>query len=515
MDEDPCRQRLRAEDCDAPPVSAFSEAESDTILAGTAPLVLVYRSGPAAVEAELAAGRTIAEGLARWKEEARRLLDLRRRARKRVMLIEDTTLLHGDAEALAPLAQLIGGPEALAPALPWPTEPRPILLLLARQAVEADPEIAALAADLEIRSLPRPDRPLPMTELEAMAQAWRDQAEARVRLEEADADRTLLKAQIAELASEVSERTRAEQRLRRQLTEAGADAEARERDRKAAEAEAAETLAAERRKLADLTGECDRLKTRIAELRATGDKSRAELEARIGALSRERDLLAGHVAELNEEATERSGAVERVLRQLAEAERAAAARSQALKAAEAAAAGQQAEQQRARTALEQERDLLMAQLSELQTENIARHAQARDLNERLSAVSADLGDKLRKAEEEIRRYEGDLGRVSGEVARLRRGSAERIATLEAKLARVTAEHGQASAGALRLSEEMEAAHRHWTGALAESQEREATLRQGLEDLTEAYDKLMRSRSWKLTEPLRAANKLLGRTRRER
>lgn len=403
-DADGCRRRLGAEQAGGPEVVPFSEAEGEAVLAGPDHLVLVYRSGPATLQADLGAGHPVAESLSRWKAEALRILGLKRRGRKRVMLIEETSLLHGGEEdVLEPLTRLIGAGR-LAPPLPWPSASRSLLLLLAHRALEADPDIAALSTDLEVRSLPAPERGFPVAELEDMAREWHAQTEAQP-------DGDLLRRQVAELTAELSDRSALAERLHRDLAEARAGAAA-DPDRPAA--------------------------------RDGTDEITAALEAQIGELVTERDLL-------------------------------------------------------------------LDQVSELRSESMTRYSQAMDLNERHSRLPGEM----ETSREAARRPETDLGRVSGEFARLRRSSAERIATLEADLARATAQQADYRSQMLQLTEKLEAAQVHWTGLLAESRDREASLRSGLEDLTQAYDRLMHSRSWKITEPLRAANRLLGRSRRGR
>ncbi|MGR3458062.1 MAG: hypothetical protein ACU0FO_09175 [Pseudooceanicola nanhaiensis] len=490
VDQAACQRRIPQGCSDTISFTGFSTDVCETVLAAGGHLVLVYRSASAVIEADLAAGRALSDSLLAWQSEAEKFLDLRRRARRQVLLVGETALLHGDGTLLAPLAGLIGT-EALADPLPFPDAAPSIFALLAEKAIETDPGLGAIKTELEARSLPAPEVMLPLSVVEAMAVTCRTQEET-----------------------------------------------ARSGTRRAAE-----------------------LATQLEETRSALTKA----EALTRATTAERDLLKDHIVELHSEVQGHADSAKALQTRLEDAEGRTRAQAEALKAANARSTEALAEKARLYAALSEERDLLLAHIAELQRETDEKASEARSLTDRVAALTNDVGRtrlsgtalhqaltdeltaKLREARENARRHEADLSRVSEELAALRRDSANerqvqsaemtrkieavqaeaqaaresateaagRIVALGAELAAVTAQKTHQSSRAARLEEELEKARLHWDAILKQAEQRELALRQGLEDLTAAYTRLMSSRSWKITEPLRAANRLLSRTNKGR
>jgi chromosome segregation ATPase len=543
IDHGLCRLRLPS------PVDlmSFDADVGEDLLAADARFVLVYRPAAQALQATLQDGGSLQEGLENWRAEISPLLTLARRARRAALIVEEQTLLRGDAALLAPLAQHLDGAE-LPPALPAAEEDGSVFMLLAERAVGVSPDIAALDLEAEARALPRTEVTATLAQIDRMVTDYRgtqesallatrqvteltaqlddsrtaqEEAQAAARTAQAEHDRQLARAREDHQALEQARDQAlalADQQIRELMEQAEADHQSLQQAQKHAE-----TLLADLAKQAEDTQQAQAEQAR-AHAEALQD-AQTEAEARLRVLTEQAEQAEGRQATL--------------LQSLKKAEQTLAERDRELSEAQAALQEGIGGAEEKADALSGACELMRAQISELQAElatQVERGATARkaladrqtQVDRQIKALdeatlrSAALTRQLREqAQEHQLRQDEMLRQIHAaqseiETARNRATlSEEQMMELSAETAALTAQRAHQSARADKLSEELEAARQHWDDILTQAEQREQSLRQGLEDLTEAYSRLMESRSWKITEPLRAANKLLHRMNRTR
>ncbi|MGR3377319.1 hypothetical protein, partial [Salipiger abyssi] len=310
-----------------------------------------------------------------------------------------------------------------------------------------------------------------------------------------------------------------------------------------------------RRQLLEANGSVETWKKTLAQAETRFAEALAQQERSQAQLSAERDLLLGHIAELHAEVLGQTGTADTLRRQLLEANGSVETWKKTLAKAETRFAEALAQQERSQAQLNAERDLLLGHIAELQRETEAKEQQLRDRAEDIARLTAeraalresgdrqrrdmadDMTRKLHAARQTVARQETELTELSAELAKLRQDGAQQrqvqsdemvrriqnaqseaetarqtVAELESALASLTAQNAHHAAQAAALAKELDSARDHWDGILKQAEQRELALRQSLEDLSKEYGKLLASRSWKITEPLRAANTLLGRTK---
>ncbi|MBZ4023559.1 hypothetical protein CKO11_13940 [Rhodobacter sp. TJ_12] len=222
----------------------------------------------------------------------------------------------------------------------------------------------------------------------------------------------------------------------------------------------------------------------------------------LGTLAAERDLLLAHIAQIH---TENSEAEARLKETLLQAD----ARDQAL-------TELREEAQKARAAhhdLTAERGVLLDHIRDLQEQTDSRGTRIQNLTDQVTALEADL-DSSRQALRDARQQALETARKTAEreTAALR----EQIRTLENRETSHREEVGglrqardREAARAKALQSEITAAKKHWGEILSQAEQRELALQEQLTLLRREYDKLIVSRSWKVTQPLRSANSLLS------
>lgn len=501
VDTDLCNRRLTgAPDQPLPEGRAdrFSEAAAQAVLGGTGHLVLVYRNAVRSLQAGLRAQHPAAGILAAWNETGSGLLALRRQARRRVLLIEESALLHGTEAELAPLVTLLDG--SLAAPLAAPDETPDILALVAIQALAADAQTQAIDMELEASSIATGEQPWSLEQIDAMTRNLHglETEVTRLRTQQEDAagtlatltaERDLLMDQLSELHAEVQGQAGAAEALKQQL--AKAEGQTREQEKALAEATARTTAArAERaRQMEAVTAERDLLQAHIAQLKEEWQGQASATAAQAA----ERDLLLEHLAEVQAEARLRD-------QDLAQATRKVTDLDAALKAAQTTGQAQ-------RQALTEE---MTAKLQAARADTAKAETELTRVAAKLATLQRESAQQQQASSDEmVRSKQGAQGAV--DAARKEAAEAtQENARLTAELASLTAQKLHHAAHAARLARELDSAKEHWGDILAQAEQRELALHQGLENLTQEYSRLIASRSWRITEPLRAANTLLGR-----
>lgn len=533
IDRDLCLRRLPS----PATVMPFHEDISEDLLATEARFVLIYRKAAQALGATLQGGGNVQDGLAHWQDAAGPMLALARQSRRAALIVGEETLLRGDAATLLPLVQLLEGAD-LPPPLPADeTAEEAILALLAEQAVAAAPEILALDLELEARALPGPTTEPSLARIDRMLTDYRGARD----------EKTLATRQVAELSAELEDsrsnllqvRRQAEedhaslneeaQALRRALEQVQTSVEETKADRDSRLAVALkerETLERDRDQTLALAGQ------QVRELMEQAEKDHHDLQQ----ARQQVDALLRDLGTQNEQAESQQATL---LQSLKKAEQHLAERDRELiEAQQALQQGLGGAEERA-DMLSSACDLMRSQIVEMQAElgsqadratTMAKTLADREdqVDRQIKALdsatlrSAALARQLRdQAQEHQLRQDEMLRQIHAaqsevETARNRATlSEERIGELSAEAAALIAQRAHQNARAENLSRELEAARQHWDHILKQAEQREQSLRTGLEDLTAAYSRLMESRSWKITEPLRAANKLLQRMNRTR
>lgn len=114
------------------------------LAAGQRPVV-ICRSLTDTLTAAMAAGTAPSAAAADWRTETAALLDLYRKGRRALVIVQDRALRSGDARALGAVSRQLG--HAL-PGLPARPEAEPLRAVLAAQFALAAPDLLALDAEL-------------------------------------------------------------------------------------------------------------------------------------------------------------------------------------------------------------------------------------------------------------------------------------------------------------------------------------------------------------------------------
>jgi len=473
-----------------------AETVSQALEAGQTVVVVYLRAAPF-LQRAIEAGQTPGAALAAWVAQAQELLATQRQARRRVLLLEEALLVHGAAPELARLverfAEAGSGSAVLTDtpvAVPAVTG---LAAVLGAQALASSQAARALSGELEVGSLAFPAQLAGVEAIDAL---------------------------LAETLSQQAALVAAQERAQRLV-------EVEDAAQKAAEDAAGEKarLLAE---VAELTG-------KLAAAEEGGAQAEAlcqEREAEAHAAKAECQLLLGHIGELNAESLSRAAETEALKAQSLAAEKLAAERAQALVTLEQGAARERvtsaakaAEIEAERKALAAERTTLLDRVKQLEAEQRAAGEKLAQAQARDTALEAERVLLLQHLEE--------LRAESGQMNGRSQAQQERLNALEAELALTLAARDQAQGdlaqkqqelgltqqardeGMLRataLGDELEAAKKHWDEILTQAQTRELTLSAQLAALQAEFEKLVASRSWKVTQPLRSVNSLLGGTK---
>ncbi|MDQ1850538.1 hypothetical protein Q9299_19720 [Gemmobacter fulvus] len=524
-------------------ILAYDPAVIAAALARGQRAVLLWQSAREALAQALRAGQAPAAALADWETMASDLLALYRRNRRGLLLVCVDLLTEGSPADLDGLRTQLGLTAAL-PAAPAPG-PDPLPRLLADLAVPRlggrlrqvltelqASSLAPLPADLAPEALDHAARTLQdQDEILALHQAQLQHLDGNVQSLLAEvvhqqgftAETARLTTEFAAIGAQLAAETQRSLHLtaerdaaRAELTKAQAAAQTEkaraaalttERDAARAELAKAQTSTqAEKTRAAALTAERD---TAHAELTKAQAATQAE-KARATSLTAERDAARA-------ELTKVQAATQAAAQAAAKAEKART--SEAVK-AQTATQTEIAQQRQRLAAQDSELTLLRAQIEQLQAE-ADRHLTATAPDTAALHSLAQEGDRLREA---LMQSEKAVSRALAEA----RAEADRRARLEADLARSTA-----SLQALhRQDQDLIAAQdtiRQLTGdsagllealasgaaALAQLQAREAALVQDLAAssaqlamLTEERDRMLASRSWRVTRPLRSAHRAI-------
>lgn len=360
---------------------AYLRTHAEQALAEGRLCLLIWQSPRQALAAAIAAGLPPSQAIAEWQGTAEDILDLFRRNRRRMVLV-DSDLLHaagpaetGDAADLRDrLAQRLGL-DAL-PVLPAQTTEAPVTDLVAGLAPLALAQIQDVLAELQASSLALPPCPLPLDVLDRAMQSLTDAGRQQAQ------ERALLMEQIRQsdsaLQSAAEARAEAEQ-LRRQLQQMQAAVD--------------QLAAAEKTALADLArhqGDETRARTEIDLLKAQIRHMQAPMEETLVALQRAE-------AECDRLQKAQNVAEQALSRALAEARREAEARGQA------------------------ERDL-----QDLRQQLEAREQQSRDLQQQLHDRDATLARETGALHHRIAELEGEQAHLRAEVARIMSSASIRV-----------------------------------------------------------------------------------------
>lgn len=496
-------------------ILAYDPAVIAAALARGQRAVLLWQSAREALAQALHAGQAPAAALADWETMASDLLALYRRNRRGLLLVCADLLTEGSHADLDGLRTQLGLTAAL-PAAPA-READPLPRLLADLAVpRLGGRLRQVLTELQASSLAPLPADLAPEALDHAARTLQDQdgilALHQAQLQHLDGNVQSLLAEVLHQQGFTAETAR----LTTEFAAIGAQLAAEtqrslhltaERDAARAELAKAQTAAqTEKTRAAALTAERD---TARAELTKAQAATQAE-KARATSLTAERDAARA-------ELTKVQAATQAAAQAAAKAEKART--SEAVK-AQTATQTEIAQQRQRLAAQDSELTLLRAQIEQLQAE-ADRHLTATAPDTAALHSLAQEGDRLREA---LMQSEKAVSRALAEA----RAEAERRARLEADLARSTA-----SLQALhRQDQDLIAAQdtiRQLTGdsagllealasgaaALAQLQAREAALVQDLAAssaqlamLTEERDRMLASRSWRVTRPLRSAHRAI-------
>lgn len=340
-----------------------------------------------------------AEALARWSAVASDLLALQARNRRRVWLVPArAALLYPDVFA-ARLGLGTGAAERLT-ALPRPLTD-PVLLSLARGALQASPEARGLQARLRAASLELSNNaPDPDHELSTALGQY-----------------TLLRDQLARLQGELSQRLDHEAGLGARIAALEAQIAALGKDlatAKTAQQAAGKTLEGTRTELAEARRALGETETTLTEERARGKGLSTELEAAWASLR-----------ELEQKTAQQAQARQAEIDTLRKATAADKAEIEALRQAGDARQAEIETLRKASKALRGSFEADLARLSAAQTAETAR----REL--------AEAG--LRESTLRLQALEAEGGAREAEIARLREDAQQHVAALEAAAAERTAE----------------------------------------------------------------------------
>lgn len=468
-------------------ILAYDPAVIAAALARGQRAVLLWQSAREALAQALHAGQAPAAALADWETMASDLLALYRRNRRGLLLVCADLLTEGSLADLDGLRTQLGLTAAL-PAAPA-READPLPRLLADLAVpRLGGRLRQVLTELQASSLAPLPADLAPEALDHAARTLQDQDEIlalhQAQLQHLDGNVQSLLAEVVHQQGFTAETAR----LTTEFAAIGAQ------------------LAAETQRSLHLTAERD---TPRAELTKAQTSTQAE-KTRATSLTAERDAARA-------ELTKVQAATQAAAQAAAKAEKART--SEAVK-AQTATQTEIAQQRQRLAAQDSELTLLRAQIEQLQAE-ADRHLTATAPDTAALHSLAQEGDRLREA---LMQSEKAVSRALAEA----RAEAERRARLEADLARSTA-----SLQALhRQDQDLIAAQdtiRQLTGdsagllealasgaaALAQLQAREAALVQDLAAssaqlamLTEERDRMLASRSWRVTRPLRSAHRAI-------
>ncbi|MBT9247645.1 hypothetical protein KM031_21870 (plasmid) [Gemmobacter fulvus] len=496
-------------------ILAYDPAVIAAALARGQRAVLLWQSAREALAQALQAGQAPAAALADWETMASDLLALYRRNRRGLLLVCADLLTEGSPADLDGLRTQLGLTAAL-PAAPAPG-PDPLPRLLADLAVpRLGGRLRQVLTELQASSLAPLPADLAPEALDRAAQTLQDQDEIlalhQAQLQHLDGNVQSLLAEVVHKQGFTAETAR----LTTEFAAIGAQLAAEtqrslhltaERDAARAELAKAQTATqAEKTRAAALTAERD---TARAELTKAQAATQAE-KARATSLTAERDAARA-------ELTKVQAATQAAAQAAAKAEKART--SEAVK-AQTATQTEIAQQRQRLAAQDSELPLLRAQIEQLQAE-ADRHLTTTAPDTADLRSLAQEGDRLREA---LMQSEKAVSRALAEA----RAEAERRARLEADLARSTASlqalHRQdqdliAAQDTIRQltgdSAGLLEALASGTAALAQLQAREAALVQDLAAssaqlamLTEERDRMLASRSWRVTRPLRSAHRAI-------
>ncbi len=583
-----CQKRLFVTENVAIPFFS-SDAVHEAVKQDT-PVMIVYKAAVPFLTQAMQDGQAPSAALATWQAAATDILAAKKRARRKILLIEENTLLQdgADTSSLETVAQWLGL-DTLAP--PAPSEeaakPDPLLFALAAQFLTRSPQAQQQEQDLEASALPKlaeadvdPDGDAGfkrytqmhavaaqlaqaqqeteaqkaeaqneqnllqahIKELQAEMQAHvsrhqKDLAEQAQRTKDLetkhqaaqatatslDAERNLLLSHMAELQFEISGHTKSAEDFRQQLkkaeglksahdkaltqvrtltSEAGAlqkqlDAAQKQKTDLAAQLKAAQTgKATAEKETATLQGAHDKALTQVRTLTSEAGALQKQLDA---AQKQKTDL----AAQLKTAQTGKAAAEKDVAKLTADAQK---------------LSGRMASLEKESATVKAESDLVMRHLREVQKEADLYHRRVTEEAKR----STDLQNaQTREIGENTERYQALRREIAQKLDAIGQNTLSQIAQLqdrfseqESRLNATVAERGELALQVENLQHEIQVSQVHWAGQLQQAKQYEQLLTEKLDGMHTEYDKLLASKSWKVTKPLRTANMIVGQPKKK-
>ncbi len=165
-----------------------------------------------------------------------------------------------------------------------------------------------------------------------------------------------------------------------------------------------------------------------------------------------------------------------------------------------------------------ESDLVMRHLREVQKEADLYHRRVTEEAKR----STDLQNaQTREIGENTERYQALRREIAQKLDAIGQNTLSQIAQLqdrfseqESRLNATVAERGELALQVENLQHEIQVSQVHWAGQLQQAKQYEQLLTEKLDGMHTEYDKLLASKSWKVTKPLRTANMIVGQPKKK-
>ena len=505
-----CKKRLLMTESGTVPL--FSSEGVHEALQKESPVLIVYRAAIPFLTNAMQDGQVASAALEAWQSVVAEILAVKKRARRKILLIEEATLLRGgaDASSLKTVMQWLGQ-ETLSSPVPLD------------DAEKTDPVLSALAAQLLTRAQQAQQK-----EQDLEACAVPQSAEAGI---EQDIDAGF------ELYTQMRDAAALLPQIQKESKDQNAKAQSEDALLKGHIKELQDEIQGYVSLKAEMSNQAQRMQGLEAELQATRETA-ASFDA-------ERNLLLLHLAELQAELSGHFKSAEEFKQQL---EKAGALRETHTKvlADVRVMTTDIAGLKKQREASEKQATVLTAQLKESQSgkaavENAAATAKAentlvlRHLHElqqeadlyqqRITQDEAQLA-KLQSAytqesSDNTARYQALRSELAQKVDAIGQNTLSQIARLQEYLANqenrlnaAIAERGQLSLQVENLQHEIQVSKAHWEGQLQLAKQYEQVLTEKLDGAHIEYDRLIASRSWKVTRPLRTANMIVGQAKKK-
>ena len=464
--------------------------------------VVVFRRAADAVADALARGTMPSVALAEWVAAMQALLQIQRRNRRRIHLVEQTHFLQAPAESLQGLFDRFTR-QAPPPVVPSEPSVDPLLSCLAAQICQTSKEARDLEAELDAGGLSGGGA---SSSADAVDLAYRH-------VQTLEKNTSELQARLTEMKQRQSEATEESSSLRAQIDTLRSERDC-ERDRVKADAAALAHLKTEsdllRAQLALVQVELDGAREEITDLKrqlSDASETRATQVEAVGQLGQERDLLRAKLTQAQKDLLTLKEAAVLADQQIDTLRSERDCERDRVKADAATLAD-----------LKTESDLLHAHLALVQVESDGMREQVTDLQGQVATARSET-ERVRQELEQALAAEteqaGALAQMQIELQRARKDRqamqqdrAPLIEQLSEASARNMAQFNQIK----RLNQDLAKARIRLAEtdlALQQAGELTQELKERAATLEAERDQMIASRSWNVTKPLRIANRILG------